>query len=232
MIHTILINGDNTITKSMVSNIMHRSSNVDSLRILVDPVYIDQYGDLNMAECVCLMECVSPISREYTPIVLTSSEALYKNKLEYIIPIDIRFTKEVGDFEFKFIFTKIEMLSDGSFRERSRKTLSSSLQILPVEQWSEYIPDANLDSIAQMILTNQAQMEQLRDYANYLHMSKADTISYNKDTNELSIGTSGRKLDSVILEEFDIESGVPVVEFSSNEPESPSVDEVNNVVEF
>ena len=39
MVHTILINSDNTITKRMNGAIMQGSAYVDSLRILVLPTY-------------------------------------------------------------------------------------------------------------------------------------------------------------------------------------------------
>lgn len=233
MIHTILINSDNTITKRMNGNIMHRSSNVDSLRILVDPVYTDQYGDLNMAECSCVLEFVTPIGKKYIPKVLTPSEELYKNRLEYLLPITLELTKEIGELEFKLIFNKLEMKSDGSFTERSRKTLSSSITILPVEQWSDYIADDSLDSIAQIMLTNQSLIEQQKAYAEMLIQTKIDNIEYDETTNVLKGYADGVEVDSVQLEDSSCacEDGVPVVDFDSYvDPDDDS--EFDNVVEF
>ena len=81
MVHTILINSDNTITKRMNGAIMERSENVDSLRILVSPTYADKFGDLNMAECTCVMEITTPIGKTYRAKPLTPSDELYKERV-------------------------------------------------------------------------------------------------------------------------------------------------------
>ena len=233
MIHTILINDNNTITKSVVGNILHRTSNVDTLRILVSPTYTDEYGDLQMSDCKCVMEIISPIGRTYTPKTLTPSKELYKSKLEYLLPIDIDITREGGNLEFKLTFTKLEMNSDGSFRERVRKTLSSTLQILPVEQWSDYISDANLDPIVQMLLSTQAQNEQTRVYAEMIMATKGDSLSYNDKTNELQLKSNGEPISSVILEDGNCEDGIPTVDIITIQTPADSGNiETNNVVEF
>lgn len=227
--YTILVRQDDTLIATVKQNIMHRSSMVRQLRFLVDPIYGNQ--SLNMTDYVCILEYRTPISHKYTPVVLTPSEELYKDKLEYVLTLDTKITAEVGEVELKLIWTKPEMLADGSFNDYVRKTASTSITVLPVEQWSDYIADSDLDSIAQMILTTQAQTEQLKVYADYLQMSKADGIKYNKDTNELTLTASGNVIDTAHLEEdCDCEDGIPVVEFGIKPEEEKS--EVDNVVEF
>lgn len=231
--YTILINNDNTLTQSVKENIMHRESNVHTFRFLVDQVWVDKGIETSMRNYTCVLEYRTPISEKYTPVVLTPSEELYKDHIEYILPINTQITSEVGDLELKFVFTWLEMNADGSFTEHSRKTSSTVIKILPIRQWSDYIADSNLDSIAQMILTNQAQAEQLKLYADYLMMSKADNIKYNAETNELSLIGDGKKLSSVTLEESDCncDEGVPAVDFDEGiAPVEPG--EFDNVVEF
>ena len=229
--YTILINNDDTITTSVKENLMHRSSMVNKLHILADEVYQENGENLNMRNFTCVIEYVLPVSRKYIVEVLTPSEELYKGKLEYLLPVDTRITSEPGDVKYKFQFTKLDMAADGSFIERSRLTSSSVLQIIPVERWDDYIASDDLSSIAQMIMTNQSLIEQQKLYAEMIYATKADGLSYDKETNELSLTNNGTKLDSVVLEECDLEDGVPVVDFSVIEPEDPS-GEVNNVVEF
>jgi len=125
------------------------------------------------------------------------------------------------------------MLANGSFEEAVRITGSTTIEVLPINKWSDYIASSDLDPIVQMVLTNQAQAEQLKLYADYLHMAKADSIKYDKETNELSLMGSGNKLDSVTLEESDCdcEEGIPAVDFDEGiVPVKP--DEFDNVVEF
>lgn len=228
--YTILVTPDDKLIATKRETIMHRSSLVRKLCFLVDPVYGDD--SLNMTDYVCLLEYRMPISNQYVPIVLTASEEMYGGKLQYILNVDSTITSEVGDIQLKLMWMKAEMLANGSFQDCVRKTLSTTITVLPVEQWSDYIPSANLDSIAQMILTNQAQTEQLKLYADYLHMTKADSMKYNAETNELSLLGNGQTLKTVTLEENDCEceDGIPVVDFNVIEPDHD--DEVDNVVEF
>jgi hypothetical protein len=229
-LYTILINKDDTITASVRENIMHRTSMVNKLHILTDPIYQENGMNLDMRNFTCVIEYVLPVTRKYIVEVLTPSEELYKDKLEYFLPIDTRITSEPGDVAYKFQFTKLEMAPDGSFIERSRLTSSSVLQIIPVERWDDYIASDDLSSIAQMIMANQSLIEQQKLYAEMIYATKADSIEYDKETNKLSLIGNGNELDSVTLEECDMEDGIPVVDFSVVEPEQD--DEVNNVVEF
>ena len=132
MVHTILVNNDNSITKRMNGAIMQGSANVDSLRILSSPIYKDKFGDLVMTECTCVMEFITPNGRRYKTTPLTPSEELYKERLEYLIPITLDMTKEDGRLGFKFFFAKLEMNADGSFKERVRETDDSYLDIIPI----------------------------------------------------------------------------------------------------
>ena len=233
--YTILINNDNTLTKSVIKNIMHRSSMVDKIHILANPTY----NGYDMTTFTCVMEYVLPISRQYVVETLTPSEELYKERIEYTLPINTQITSEVGDIEIKFIFTRLDMLEDGSKVERVRKTASTTITILRVEQWSDYISDSKLDPVVQMLLNVQAQneqskvyLEQINEVANILMTTKGDSLHYDSETNELQLQSNGNAISSVTLEECTMEDGVPVVDFSVIEPEEPENNEYNNVVEF
>ena len=229
--YTILVKNDDTLIATQKQNIMHRSSLVRQLRFLVDPVYASK--GLNMANYVCILEYRTPISNRYTPVVLTPSEELYKEKLEYVLNLDTKITAEVGIVEMQLKWTTVEMMANGSFSEYVRVTGSTSIEVLPTNKWSDYIASSDLDPIVQMTLQNQAQAEQLKLYADYLMMTKADSIKYDAETNELTLMGDGNTLDSVTLEDGDCscENGVPAVDFDEGiEPVEP--DEFDNVVEF
>ena len=234
MVHTILINSDNTVTKRMNGAIMERSANVDSLRILVSPTYADHLGDLNMAECTCVMEITTPVGRSYRTKPLTPSEELYKERLEYLLPITLDMTKEPGQLGFKFFFAKLEMNADGTFKERIRETADSYLDIIATKHWSDYVSDSDLSDVVQGILTIQSRAEQLEATVNKLNSTKIDNIEYDKETNILTGYSDGIEVDRVELEgnECECEEGVPVVDFTVVEPEEPGKNIVDNVVEF
>lgn len=232
--YTILINKNNTLTTSNRTNIMHRSSMVDSLRVLVDPYYeFNDITTLNMSEFICTMEYVLPVSKKYTTEVLTPQSELYKEKLDYRLPVDTKITSEAGDVEVKFVFTKLEMLDDGKMKPRVRKTSSTIVKVIPVETWSDYIPDANLDSIAQIMLMLQGKIEQEKAYAEIIATTKADGIAKDEETNEIYLTSQGKEIGNRIIDSdtCTAEDGVPVVEFATIEPDEPD-SLVNNVVEF
>ena len=231
--YTILINNDNTLTQSVRESIMHRESNVHTFRFLVDPTWIDNGVETNMRNYTCILEFRTPISEKYTPIVLTPSVDLYKEKLEYLLPITLKHTTEVGELELKFIFTWVEMDANGKFIEHSRKTSSTAITIIPVEQWSDYCASSDLDNLAQIMMQNQAQIEQNRLYAEMIMATKADGVKYDKDTNILSLISQGVEISSAQLEDgdCDCEDGVPVVDFTVVEPDELPP-ELDNVVEF
>lgn len=159
---TILINDDGTLTQSIKEKIMHRESNVHTFRFLVEPIWICNKKTTYMRDYDCIFEYRTPSSETYETILLTPSEELYKDKLEYLLPIDINLTCEIGKLNIKFIFTWLEMNEDGNFTEHSRKTLPTSVDILPVPQWSDYISNEKLDNIAQITLHNRALLEEQR----------------------------------------------------------------------
>ena len=228
--YTILVKSDDTLVATQRQNIMHRSSLVRQLRFLVDPVYGNQ--KLNMKDYVCVLEYRTPISNRYTPVVLTPSEELYKEKLEYTLEVDTKITAEVGMVEMQLKWMTVEMLANGSFNEHVRITGSTAIEILPTNKWSDYIASSDLDNITQIMLTTQAQAEQLKLYADYLDMTKVDEIKYDEETNTISGLSNGRTVTTATLEDdHNCEDGIPVVDFSVIEPEDTDP-EMDNVVEF
>ena len=91
--YTFLINEDNTLTCSIQDAIMERSKMVDKLHFLADPTY----KGVDMTDYTVNLEYVLPISKRYKTEILTKSDELYKNKLEYILPFDTDLTSEPGD---------------------------------------------------------------------------------------------------------------------------------------
>lgn len=234
MVHTILINNDNTITKRMNGAIMEGSSNVDSLRILVSPTYKDKFGDLVMADCICVMEITTPIGRRYKTQPLTPSEELYKERLEYLLPITLDMTKEAGKLGFKFFFTKLEMNADGTFKERIRETSDSYLDIIETKHWDDYVSTSDLRPLVDVMMTIQSKANHLEAMAEKINSTKIDNLEYDKESNILKGYADGVQVDEVQLEdtsECGCEEGVPVVDFTVVEPEE-IIPELDNVIEF
>ena len=201
--YTILINDDNTLTKSVVERIMHRSHNVNSLRFLMNPTYTARNGQvMDMAGFTMILEYVLPISRTYKTVILSPEAELYKDRLQYVLPVTTDITSEVGEVELKFTMTKLDMLEDGSKIEYVRHTSETYVNILAVENWSDYIANSDLSNIAEMMLIIQAQQEQLKAYAEQINALKADAIRLDTETSELALYAGEQKLSAVDLDDL------------------------------
>lgn len=228
-VYTILIKDDNSLIHTIKTNIMYRSTGIDTIRFLVNP----SYGNLDMSKVNALLEYVTPVSRTYDTITLTPSKELYKGKVEFLLPIDLRFTGELGDLELTINFTYLEMNEDDTFVERVRKIGTTSITIHKTPTWSDYIPDVKLDNITQMMLKQQSILEQQKEYAEMIAYEKADGIAKDKETNEIYLTSNGVKIGQGIVDEVcDGENGVPAIEFASSEENQDNENVVNNVAEF
>ena len=138
--HTILINKDNTVVTSVRKNVTHKSSMFNELHILTDEFYQENGETLNMRNFTCEIEYILPVSREYITEVLTLSEKLYKERLEYFLPMDTIINSEPGDVEFKFRFTRHDIATDGSVIDKTRVTYSCILYVASTEILDDYIP--------------------------------------------------------------------------------------------
>ena len=120
--YTILVNDDNTLHASIRTRIMQNSKNIDSLRILVKPIF----NDIDMTDATVVLAYILPISKERKTLTLTKSEELYKERLEYKILFNEEFTTEVGDIQIYLTF----MIGDNIIR----KTNSANITINKVEE--------------------------------------------------------------------------------------------------
>ena len=75
-------------------------------------------------------------------------------------------------------------------------------------------------------------IDQIQQLAQYNALTKADNMTYDEETNTLQLQAMGMPIGNpVVFEECDLEDGVPVVDFTTIEPDDGDK-EVNNVVEF
>lgn len=232
--YTILINDNHSFIHTNRKKIMKRSSMIDTLRFIVNPIYGESSTALDMSKVNVVLEYVTPISRKYSVVTLTPEEELYKGKIQYLLPLDLKFTSEAGMLEFTINFSYLSMNDSGEFVEQVRPIGYTTLEITDTKNWSDYIPSADLDNIAQMILANQAVAEQNRVNIELTNSMIPTSLEKDKDSIYL-INETGSKVGNAIpvkdLDNCDCENGVPVVDFSVITPEDAD-DTVDNVVEF
>lgn len=168
---TILVTNSNELTKSQTESIMQRSKLVDKLHFLVPQTY----KDIDMSEFTVTMEYVLPVSRKYCIETLVLSDELYKERLEYVLPLDTKFTSEAGDIELQLTFTKVEMGEDGSDKSYVRKTKTTTVTILPIAAWSDFIPDESLTALDQRLIKMDAQTRALSEMQDELYETVIDS---------------------------------------------------------
>jgi hypothetical protein len=209
--YTFLINENNTLTCSVQDAIMERSKMVDKLHFLADPTY----KGVDMTDYTVNLEYVLPISKRYKTEILTKSDELYKNKLEYILPFDTDLTSEPGDIQIQLTFLTVTMDSDGTTVQHVRKVGPGVIHIVPIQNWSDLIPDAALSSVDQRLLAAEAMLKALSDRNAAIFDSKADNLSYIDQ--KLQLTANGKPIGNAVKitqESVETEDGsLRVVEF-------------------
>lgn len=209
--YTFLINEDNSLTCSVQDAIMERSKMVDKLHFLADPTY----KGVDMTDYTVNLEYVLPISKRYKTEILTKSDELYKNKLEYILPFDTDLTSEPGDIQIQLTFLAVTMDSDGTTVQHVRKVGPGVIHIVPIQNWSDLIPDAALSSVDQRLLAAEAMLKALSDRNAAIFDSKADNLSYIDQ--KLQLTANGKPIGNAVKitqESVETEDGsLRVVEF-------------------
>lgn len=209
--YTFLINENNTLTCSVQDAIMERSKMVDKLHFLADPTY----KGVDMTDYTVNLEYVLPISKRYKTEILTKSDELYKNKLEYILPFDTDLTSEPGDIQIQLTFLAVTMDSDGTTVQHVRKVGPGVIHIVPIQNWSDIIPDAALSSVDQRLLAAEAMLKALSDRNAAIFDSKADNLSYIDQ--KLQLTANGKPIGNAVKitqESVETEDGsLRVVEF-------------------
>ena len=197
--YTILVNNDNSLVATTKENIMQRSKLVDTLHFLVKP----EYKDMDMSEFTVLLEYILPISKEYHSEILTKSEELYKEHIEYLLPFDTSLTKEHGKIELQLTFTKVELDAEGQSVQYVRKTTPCAITIIPISAWSDVIPDAALSALDQKLIKVDAQIKALEEMNNVTAITKADNIVLDEETHELYLTADGNQIgDRIHMEDL------------------------------
>ena len=140
--YTILVNDENELYCSHKERIMHRSNCVDTLVFIVDPIYKNTH---DMTKASVIMEYVLPVSKRYKTEYLELSQERYNDCfLQYKLPFNTELTSEAGKIELQLTFAYVEMDVNGDMIQRLRKTSSTTIDIISIATWSDFIPEDNV----------------------------------------------------------------------------------------
>lgn len=203
---------------------MQRSKLVDTVHFLTAPTYKGR----NMSDFTVLLEYKLPVSQEPHSEILTLSDELYKENLEYKLPVDTSLTKEAGQVEMQLSFLKNEMDEDGNVTQYVRKISPCFVNIISVAAWSNMVPDSELAAIDQRILKLDAIANQLGEMQDLAMDTKADDISYEDNTIQLL--ANGKKIGTSHV--LDQQKEMDVIEFGDGDDSNTSDDDDHILVEF
>ena len=170
MSYIILVNDDDTLYGSKKCRIMQRQKLVNDLIFVVNPIY---RGVHDMTKASVLLEYVLPISKKYETVCLELCDERYDDCfLQYKLPLDTNFTSEHGTVELKLTFAYVEMDENGNGIQRVRKTEKTTMEITPISEWSEIIPDSALSGLDQRLIVMNAQIQAIDDYLDILNQNQ------------------------------------------------------------
>lgn len=207
--YIIKVNDDNTLSAPVKQRIIQRSKLVDDMIFLVAPTY----NGYDMADCTALLEYVKPVSNEYKTEVLVKSEEGYKEYLKYVLPVNTEFTKEAGSLRLQLSFIYVDIDADGNQVQRVRKTSPTlKVEIIPVEEWFNVIPDEALSAVDQRILKQDAQLKMMADLVGTMSNNMVDDLKYNEEDETLQLQSGGYGVGSKVSVRDMLEDGTPVVD--------------------
>jgi hypothetical protein len=234
--YTILVCDDNTLYGSKKERIIKGSKCVDKLVFIVDPIY----KGIDMTDASVVLEYVLPISREYKTEYLTLDDERYNDCfLQYKLPFDSHLTKEIGNIELKLTFVKVDLDANGKDIQRVRKTSSTTIEVTPIERWSDVVPDSALSALDQRIIAQTAQIKALSDLAEALNEKQVDNLVYNSKEDVLHLSAKGVRVGNKVSVKDMIEDGIPVIDLDSDDESNNNdkdcdcgCEHEDNVVEF
>lgn len=230
--YVILVNPDNTLYGSVKQRVMQRSKLVDTLKFVVDPIY----NGIDMTNASVLLEYILPISRKYETVYLELCDERYNDCfLQYKLPFDTNLTSEHGAVELQLTFAYAEMDNDGKIVQRVRKTSATTIEVSPISNWSDIIPDSALGGLDQRLIVMNAQIQALDDYMNALDNNQVDNLVYNSVEDTLQLSANGVGIGDKVSVKDILDDGSPVVDLNSKPEDKPNDDDEStesNVVEF
>lgn len=223
MAYIILVEQDNSLYGSHKERIMQRSTGVDSLMFIVDPIYRNVH---DMTSASVMLEYLLPVSKAYKTEYLTLSDERYNNHyLQYKLPLNTSLTSEAGKIELQLTFVYTDLDANGNGIQRVRKTSATTIEIIPISAWSDIIPDAALSSLDQRLLKLDAQMRGLNEYMNVLDSNTVDNLVYDSNNETLQLSAKGVGIGDKVSVRDMLDDGIPVVDLNSDSEEDSGKDD-------
>lgn len=162
---------------------------------LVDKVFFlfpQNYNGLELSECTAVIKYLDQGNVPHTE-ALQKSEELYKDHLQYFLPIDSSLTKFAGDVKVRITFSKTDVAEN---KQYVLNTGEITISIAPLSDYYAFVPDESLEIVDQLIGKLDAKIAATEAIAEIYDKKKADNITY--DENKLQLTSNGEKIGNAI----------------------------------
>ena len=217
--YTILMNTDKSLIATNRINIYQRENAVDKIQFLLPQTY----EDLNLSEFEVVVKYVDQGNVAHSEI-LELQEELYKEKLQYILPVTTKITQFAGDVKLSVLNVNL----DNDEKEEVLHTGETIINVKSVDDIFAFTPKESLETIDKKILELQAAIKANTMIAESIDQNKANDLSYENNT--LQLLANGKPIGTSHI--LDQQTEFDVVEFgNSDDPNEPDSD-ADTFIEF
>lgn len=186
--YTVIVGADGSMVASVVEVITQNSNLAHTLRILAP----QQYQGYNTADFSVVFEYHTP-SGAVGAENLMASENIYKDFVEYLLPVKSSMTKEPGIIVFCVTFLQNAEEKDQAI---VLKTQPADIMITETDGWSGDLPDDTLNAIDEKMLELQEMQGELKNMQDHLNNNKADGLMY--EDHELQLTANGKPIGNSV----------------------------------
>lgn len=219
--YTILMNTDKSLIATNRINIYQRENAVDKIQFLLPQTY----EDLNLSEFEVVVKYVDQGNVAHSEI-LELQEELYKEKLQYILPVTTKITQFAGDV--KLCLSVLNVNLDNDEKEEVLHTGETIINVKSIDDIFAFTPKESLETIDKKILELQVAIKANTMIAESIDQNKANDLSYENNT--LQLLANGKPIGTSHI--LDQQTEFDVVEFgNSDDPNEPDSD-ADTFIEF
>lgn len=182
------MNDDKSLSVGKKVTIYQREELVDKIRFIIPQMY----EEVDLSTCKLILKYKNPIGEPKSEIL--KKDELYKNNLQYILPIDTKLTQLSGDIVLRLTFIRVG--KDGT-EENILHTGQTTIHVIAVDDWYQYIPDNSLEIIDNLIIKNEKQIQELKKISTEYTKNKADGLAYENGI--LQLLANGEKIGNSVL---------------------------------
>lgn len=172
--YTIQMNSNKSLTATNRVTLFEKETNVDTIRWLIPPQYTEGATVKNIIDYVVTVKVKCPDGRGWVEL-LECEDVLYKERLDYRMPVTSDLTQVAGTVTMYLTFTRVVELEDGTKTSDVFHSYDINIQIQKKEEFI-FIPDKTLQAVDQLILKISNEIDRVENIVSDVNNDKAEDI--------------------------------------------------------